>query len=57
MIRIRCQEVASLLFMVASLLITDAGYDLIVDSPMHSVIDIHRAGEFIAHGPLDDYGQ
>ena len=24
---------------------------------MDGVIDIHGAGEFIAHGPLDDYGQ
>jgi len=34
-----------------------AGCNLIVDSPMNGVIDIHGAGEFTAHGPPDDYGR
>jgi len=34
-----------------------AGCDLLVDSPMNGVIDIHGAGEFKAYGPLDDYGR
>ena len=33
-----------------------AGCDLIVDSPLNGVIDIHGAGEFTALSPHDDYG-
>jgi len=34
-----------------------AGCDLIVDSPMNGVIDIHGAGALTAHGPPDNYGR